>query len=72
MLTGGGIADRRKVHTVKHTFSKGGGLLNLWVADMELECATHIVDALVRRAAHPTYGYTIQPEIIWERVPSGS
>ena len=60
--------DRRKVHTVKHTFSKGGGLLNLWVADMELECATHIVDALVRRAAHPTYGYTIQPEIIWERI----
>ena len=27
-----------------------------------------VVSALQRRAAHPTYGYTIQPQLIWERV----
>ena len=59
--------DRRDVYTVKHTLARAPMALQLWVADMELACPAHIVDALVRRAEHPTYGYTIQPTAIWQR-----
>lgn len=35
-------------------------LLPMWVADMDFRCAPEIVDALVKRASHPVYGYTYQ------------
>lgn len=59
--------DRQRIHTVKHTLSKSKSALQLWVADMELRSPPHIVDAMVRRAREPTYGYTIQPTLIWTR-----
>ena len=34
----------------------------MWVADMDFRCPPEISDALVRRAAHPAYGYTAQTE----------
>lgn len=37
-------------------------VIPLWVADMDFPTAPAITDALVARAAHPTYGYTIHPE----------
>ncbi len=36
-------------------------LLPLWVADMDLPSPKCITEALVRRASHPLYGYTIYP-----------
>ncbi|MDD3337113.1 MAG: PatB family C-S lyase [Eubacteriales bacterium] len=33
-------------------------LLPMWVADMDFRCADEIVEALVKRASHPVYGYT--------------
>ena len=35
---------------------------------MELPTSPHIVEALQRRAGHPTYGYTYQPEVMWAAV----
>ncbi len=35
-------------------------LLPMWVADMDFRCAQEIVDALIRRASHPVYGYTYE------------
>lgn len=32
----------------------------MWVADMDFRCPPEITDALVKRAAHPAYGYTEQ------------
>ncbi len=37
-------------------------VIPLWVADMDFPTAPAITDALVARAAHPTYGYTVHPE----------
>ena len=39
---------------------EGKELLPMWVADMDFRCPTEITDALVKRAAHPVYGYTEQ------------
>lgn len=36
----------------------GADQLPMWVADMDLRCPEEITDALVKRAAHPVYGYT--------------
>ncbi len=32
----------------------------MWVADMDFASPTEVVDALVERAKHPVYGYTVQ------------
>jgi cystathionine beta-lyase len=37
-------------------------VLPLWVADMDFTAPQPVVDALVRRAQHGIYGYTIRPE----------
>lgn len=34
----------------------------MWVADMDFRCPDEITEAMVRRAAHPAYGYTYQTE----------
>lgn len=38
------------------------GGIPLWVADSDFECAPAIRDALVARAMHPAYGYTLIPD----------
>jgi len=37
-------------------------LIPLWVADMDLQAPKEIVDAVIRRAKHPAYGYVKVPE----------
>ena len=37
-------------------------VIPLWVADMDFPTAPAITDALIDRASHPTYGYTMHPE----------
>ena len=37
---------------------------NLWVADMDFAVCPAITEALVKRAEHPIYGYTEEPESI--------
>ena len=34
----------------------------MWVADMDFRCLPEITEALVKRAAHPAYGYTEQTQ----------
>ena len=38
----------------------GGDVLPLWVADMDFPSPPAVQEALLRRAAHPTYGYTAE------------
>jgi cystathionine beta-lyase len=59
--------DRVGHFTVKHEFCPPG-VLPMWVADMELGTAPAVREALQLRAAHPTFGYTIQPEEMWAAV----
>lgn len=41
-------------------------VLPLWVADMEFAVPKAVQDALMERAAHPVYGYTVYPESMYE------
>jgi len=37
-------------------------ILPLWVADMDFPCAKEISDAIIERAKHPIYGYTVRED----------
>jgi cystathionine beta-lyase len=41
-------------------------VLPLWVADMDFAVPPAVRDALIERAAHPIYGYTVYPESLYE------
>lgn len=41
-------------------------VLPLWVADMDFSVPRSVRDALMARAAHPIYGYTVYPESLYE------
>jgi cystathionine beta-lyase len=41
-------------------------VIPLWVADMDFPAPAELTEALVRRAAHPVYGYTHTPECFFE------
>jgi cystathionine beta-lyase len=43
-------------------------LLPLWVADMDLASPPGVQEALVERARHPIYGYTIYPDAYYEAI----
>ena len=40
--------------------------LPMWVADMDFEVAPQIQKAILKRAAHPVYGYTIVPDELFD------
>jgi bifunctional pyridoxal-dependent enzyme with beta-cystathionase and maltose regulon repressor activities len=42
-------------------------VLPLWVADMDFPAPQPVVDALVRRAQHGIYGYTIRTDSLYDR-----
>ncbi|MGL5938040.1 MAG: MalY/PatB family protein [Phocaeicola sp.] len=43
-------------------------LIPLWVADMDFETPSFIIDALKKRLEHPVLGYTSEPEAYWPTV----
>lgn len=45
-------------------------LLPLWVADMDFDTPSFIVEALKKRLEHPIFGYTVVPEELWESIQS--
>ena len=54
--------DRTGTNSVKWDACRaehGADALPMWVADMDVTSASAIRDALLRRAEHPVYGYTI-------------
>ncbi len=62
--------DRRGTYSVKYDERKAkfgtNDLLPLWVADMNLPSPECVTNALVKRAKHPIYGYTIYPDRFFE------
>lgn len=65
---------RDGIFSVKHGLkeviygAKAKDAVPLSVADMDLPCAPEITEALRRRLANPTLGYTYQPSEMWEAV----
>ena len=39
--------------------NQGGDYIPMWVADMDLPAPQKVVDAVIRRAEHPVYGYPV-------------
>ncbi len=66
--------DRSGTYTTKYedAVKKFGtnDLLPLWVADMDLASPECVQDALVKRAQHPLYGYTVYPERYYTAIQS--
>eukprot|EP00435_Cladocopium_sp_Y103_P074346 s206_g48.t1 len=66
--------DRRGYKTVKYELSPilfgetARDCLQHWVADMDFPCCPKLRKKLAQRMAHPIYGYTIQPEEVWQAV----
>jgi len=64
--------DRSGTYTTKYedAVKKFGteDLLPLWVADMDLASPKCVQDALIKRAEHPLYGYTVYPERYYEAI----
>jgi len=50
--------SRRHTDSLKWEKYAGQDILPMWVADMDFAVAEPIQDALVKRLAHPVYGYT--------------
>lgn len=56
------IVERRGTGSLKYDFAKKWGMpadvLPLWVADMDFETSSYVVDALAQRLQHGIFGYT--------------
>ena len=67
-------ADRRNTHAVKweERCTKFGteDVIPLWVADMDLASPPSVQEALIKRAKHPVYGYTVYPDTYYKAIIS--
>ena len=60
---------RRLSHWDKTSPSLGSGrVLPMWVADMDFPCPQPVVEALIARARHGIYGYTVATDSYYEAV----
>lgn len=61
--------DRTGTSSVKYDVRKAvfgtDDVVPLWVADMDFAAPSVVTEALVQRATHPIYGYTIYPESLF-------
>lgn len=60
------IIDRSGSGDLKHGVLKErygrDDLIPLWVADMDFETPSFVVDAIKKRMEHPIFGYTMEPK----------
>jgi len=64
------IINRDGTHSVKYDGRKfyfgNEDLIPMWVADMDFAVPEFITDAIIGRAKHPIYGYTLRPDSYFE------
>ncbi len=58
------VIDRHGTNSVKWDFFDDD--LPMWVADMDFRVAPAIQEAILKRANHPVYGYTIAPDEVFD------
>ena len=61
------VLTRRGTRSVKWD-EAAADVLPLWVADMDFATAPCVQQAVMQRAAHPCYGYTLVPEAYYEAI----
>jgi len=62
------IIDRKHTNCVKWDECPNEDVLPLWVADMDFPTAPCVQEAIVRRAAHGCYGYTLVPDAYYQAI----
>lgn len=66
------IIDRHGTDSVKYDILKPlygrEDVIPMWVADMDFEVPDFIREAVIRRAGHEVYGYTIRPKRFYETI----
>lgn len=66
------IIDRTGSGDLKHEVLKArygrDDLIPLWVADMDFETPSFILDAIRKRLEHHIFGYTVDPKEYWPTV----
>ena len=62
------LTERRGTGSMKWDVPEGE--LPMWVADMDFETAPEIREALMKRAAHGIFGYTVVPDA-WREAVTG-
>lgn len=60
------IPDRRNTRSVK--WDEMPDVLPLWVADMDFATAPCVQQAVMKRAMHPCYGYTLVPDEYYQSI----
>lgn len=68
------VIDRRGTGAMKYDalnelFGRND-ITPMWIADMEFAAAPEITEAIMRRFAHPVYGYAYTPDSYWDSVRS--
>ncbi len=68
------VIDRRGTGAMKYDalnelFGRND-ITPMWIADMEFAAAPEITEAIMRRFAHPVYGYACTPDSYWDSVRS--
>ena len=54
------VIDRRNTNSLKWDISEGE--LPMWVADMDFKTAPEITEAIIKRAEHGVFGYSVIPD----------
>ncbi len=62
------IIDRRNTGSMKWDECPAPDVLPLWVADMDFPTAPCVQEAVMRRATHGCYGYTMVPDAYYEAI----
>ncbi|MBO6013754.1 MAG: pyridoxal phosphate-dependent aminotransferase [Bacteroidales bacterium] len=62
------ITDRRGTNSVKWDETSDPDVLPLWVADMDFPTAPAVQEAIVRRATHGCFGYTLVPDAYYKAI----
>jgi len=66
------VIDRRGTDSVKYDILQplfgSDDIIPMWVADMDFEVPEFVREAVVGRAEHPVYGYTVRPPRFFETI----
>ena len=46
----------------------GRELISMWIADMDLDCPSYILDAVQKAATRQMFGYSFQPDYVYEAI----
>ena len=62
------IVSRQGTNSVKWEEAGDSDVLPMWVADMDFQVAQPIKEAVMKRAGHGIYGYSMVPDSYYEAV----